>query len=63
MLDHVAAGGRLASLFVGKIRVADVPRIEAMLAAGELRPARYLPRRLGEPPADGGRLLRFLQGL
>jgi uncharacterized protein (TIGR02421 family) len=63
VLDHVASGGRLESLFVGKIRVADVPRIEAMVAAGELRPARYLPRRLGEPPVDGGRLLRFLQGL
>lgn len=63
VLDHMATGGSLETLFVGKIRVADVPRIEAMLARGELRPARYLPRRLGQPPADGGRLLRFLEAL
>lgn len=63
VLDYVEAGGALEDLFVGKIRVAEVAKVRALVEAGVLRPARYLPRRLADPPADGGAMLRLLKTL
>ncbi len=49
LLDHVAHGGALALLFLGKFSLEDLPLIQDLADRGLLAPARITPRYLSEP--------------
>jgi uncharacterized protein (TIGR02421 family) len=51
LLEHVAGGGELDLLFLGKFSFEDLPLVEDLERRGLLSPARILPRYLSEPAA------------
>ena len=63
VLAFLKEGGDLRELFVGKIGVADLPRIRALLAAGRLHPPRLVPRFLDETPRWPRAIMDFLDAL
>jgi uncharacterized protein (TIGR02421 family) len=55
LLGHLAAGGVLDLLFLGKFSLEDLPLVEDLASRGLLAPARVMPRYLSDP-ATAGRL-------
>lgn len=55
LLEHLAGGGSLDLLWLGKYSLQDLPLVESLDAAGVLSPPRLLPRWLDDP-ATAGRL-------
>lgn len=55
LLEHLAGGGSLDLLWLGKYSLQDLPLVESLDAAGMLSPPRLLPRWLDDP-ATAGRL-------
>ena len=55
LLEHIAAGGMLDLLFLGKFSLEDLPLVEDLSHRGLLAPARIMPRYLADP-ATGARL-------
>lgn len=53
LLQHIAAGGALDLLFLGKFSIEDLPLVEDLARRGLLAPARIMPRYLSEPAAAG----------
>lgn len=53
LLEHVAHGGALDLLFLGKFSLEDLPLIQELAARGLLAPARLMPRYLAEPESAG----------
>ncbi|MFC8683138.1 tyrosine/phenylalanine carboxypeptidase domain-containing protein [Microbacterium ureisolvens] len=51
LLGHVAAGGRLDLLFLGKFALEDLPLVEDLAERGLLTRARIMPRYLSQPEA------------
>ncbi len=62
LLDHLAGGGALEPILIGKIALAHVPIIEELLRRHVLHPAPLRPRWLDAPGADD-RLARARTGL
>jgi uncharacterized protein (TIGR02421 family) len=52
LVAHLAGGGSLDTLLVGKLHLRQVPEVEALLGQGVLRPADVRPRWLDAPGAD-----------
>lgn len=55
LLEHLAGGGSLDLLWLGKYSLQDLPLVESLDVAGVLSPPRLLPRWLDDP-ATAGRL-------
>jgi hypothetical protein len=55
LLEHVAGGGSLDLLFLGKFSLEDLPLVEDLAQRGLLVPAKITPRYLADPAA-GDRL-------
>jgi len=53
LLHHVATGGELDLLFLGKFSLQDLPLVEDLARRGLLAPARVIPRYLAEPETAG----------
>ncbi len=53
LLEHVARGGTLDLLFLGKFSLEDLPLVEDLAARGLLAPARLMPRYLSDPESSG----------
>lgn len=51
LLGHVAAGGVLDLLFLGKFSLEDLPLVEDLAERGLLAPPRVMPRYLSDPEA------------
>lgn len=49
LLEHIAHGGVLDLLFLGKFSLEDLPLVEDLAGRGLLTPARIMPRYLSEP--------------
>ncbi len=62
VLDHVARGGALAPLLVGKLAFEQIALVEELIRREVLRPAPLQPRWLALPGADA-RILRARAGL
>ena len=62
LLDHLAGGGELEALYLGKLAQARLPLIEELRWRDILKPPLLLPRFLGQPQA-GARRRRLAAGI